>query len=293
MASQYHPDKNPGDKKAEDKFKEVNEAHEVLADPEKRKKYDTLGPDWEAYQQAGGNWEQYQRARQPRGGQTYYYEGDPPEFFGQGQGDDPGFSNFFEQFFGQGRSGGFQRQQSQRASRRGHDIEAELPITLLEAFQGSKRTFELQGNKLRITIKPGASNGQRLRIKGKGQKGQQGAPNGDLYLILHIAADPRFERRKDDLIHDINVDLYTAVLGGQIKVPTLGGLVSLKIPKGVANGKILRLKGKGMPKYNQSGQFGDLLVKLNIELPEQLSVEEETLFRKLQSFRSRNAEQAA
>ena len=293
LASQYHPDKNQGNKKAEDKFKEVNEAHEVLSDPEKRKKYDTLGPDWEAYQQAGGNWEQYQRARQPGGEQTFYYEGDPSEFFGQGRADDPGFSNFFEQFFGQGRRGGFQRQQSHRGSRRGHDIEAELPITLLEAYKGSKRTFELHGNKLRITIKPGAYNGQRLRIKGQGQKGQHGAPDGDLYLILQIAVDPRFERKKNDLIHDINVDLYTAVLGGQIKVPTLGGLVSLKIPKGTGNGKVLRLKGKGMPKYNQSGQFGDLLVRLNIELPVQLSVEEEALFKKLQSFWSKKAERAA
>lgn len=293
LASEFHPDKNPGDKKAEDKFKEVNEAHEVLADPDKRKKYDTLGPEWEAYQQGGGNWEQYQRSRRPGGGQTFYYEGDPSAFFGEGESDDPGFSNFFEQFFGQGRRGGFQSGQRQRSSSfRGQDLEAEMPITLLEAFHGSKRTFELHGNKLRITIKPGAYNGQRLRIKGKGQKGHQGAANGDLYLVLHIEPDPRFTRKKDDLISNIDVDLYAAVLGGNIKVPTLSGAVSLKIPKGVQNGKILRLKGKGMPKYNKADQFGDMLVQLKIDIPKNISKEEEALFRKLQQMTSKKTANA-
>ncbi len=292
LASKYHPDKNPDDKTAEEKFKEVSEAYKVLGDPEKRKKYDTLGANWEAYEQAGSGWDQYARQRQGPGGQTFYFEGDPSEFFGRGQ---SGFSSFFDMFFGEGSSDdpfeNFRTQGRRPAAFKGQDLEAELPITLLEAYQGSQRTFELNGQKLRITIKPGAYDGQRLRLKGKGQPGRQGGEPGDLYIVLKVQPDFRFQRNEDDLIYIKDIDLYTAVLGDQIEVPTLTGQVKVTVPKGTASGKTLRLKGKGMPKYGQEGQYGDLLVKLNVQMPQNLTAEEETLFKKLKAIREREKAQ--
>lgn len=160
-----------------------------------------------------------------------------------------------------------------------------MPITLLEAYEGSKRTFELDGQKLRITIKPGAYDGQRLRLKGKGRPGAGGGPAGDLYLVLKVQPDARFQREGDNLIVEKNVDLYTAVLGGKIEAPTMTGNVKLTVPGGSESGNILRLRRKGMPKYGQAGQFGDLLVKLNVRLPKDLTAEEEQLFRKLKALR--------
>ena len=271
LASKYHPDKNLDDQSAEEKFKEVNEAFEVLGDPDKRQKYNALGANWEAYQQGGGNWEQFTNGGGPEG-QSYYFEGDPSEFFGRGG---SGFSSFFETFFNQ--RGG-------QMPYKGQDIEAELPITLLEAYQGSQRTFELNGQKLRISIKAGAYEGQRLRLKGKGSPGQQGGTAGDLYIILKVQPDIRFQRKNNNLIYSKNVDLYTAILGGKIKVPTMTGSVNMTLPKGTESGKILRLKGKGMPIYNKEGQYGDLLVKLTVQIPKNLSKEEEELFLKLKAL---------
>ncbi len=283
LASKYHPDKNQDDTTAEAKFKEVNEAFEVLGDPEKRQKYDTLGANWEAYQQGGGNWEQFTRGGGP-GGQTFYFEGDPSEFFGGGGG---GFSSFFDMFFndrgGRDPFEAFGRGHGTRVSK-GQDLEAELPITILEAYQGSQRTFTLNGKTLRINIKPGAYDGQRLRIKGKGRSGVQGGPAGDLYLILKLQADARFKRKNDNLIYTKEIDLYTAVLGGKIEIPTMSGSVKMNVPKGSESGKILRLKGKGMPIYNKEGEYGDLLIQLNVQFPKNLSKEEEDLFKKLQAL---------
>lgn len=286
LAAKYHPDKTKGDKAAEEKFKEVNEANEVLSDPEKREKYDTLGANWQAYEQAGGDWRQYAQ-KQPGGQNTYYYEGDPSDFFG-GEGGEGGFSSFFEQFFGGRGAGGFGSGRQQRSSRSftGGDIEAELPITLLEAYQGSKRTFELNGQKLRITIKPGAYDGQKLKIKGKGQSGINGGAKGDLYINLRIQQDPRFERKGNDLWLTKTIDLYTAILGGKIEIPTLTGSVKMSVPKGTENGKTLRLKGKGMPIYN-SKSFGDLMVKIQVTIPKNISAEEEELFKKLKDIRKK------
>lgn len=280
LAAKYHPDKNPDDATAEEKFKEVNEAHEVLSDPEKRKKYDTLGANWEAYQQGGGDWQQYARQQGKGDGRTFYYEGDPSDFFGQGQHEGSGFSSFFDSFFGQGRGGG-----SRQGGFKGQDWEAEMPITLLEAYQGSRRTFAWQGKNLRITIKPGAFDGQRLRIPGKGAKGVQGGPAGDLYIRLKIQPDHRFTRENDQLIYTTDVNLYTVILGGQIEVPTLAGSqLKVKVPKGSESGKVLRLKGKGMPNYKDPSKHGDLLVKLKVRLPQHLSAEEEALFKQLKDI---------
>ena len=286
LAAKYHPDKTKGDKVAEEKFKEVNEANEVLSDPEKREKYDTLGANWQAYEQAGGDWRQYAQ-QQPGGQNTYYYEGDPSEFFGD---DGSGFSSFFEQFFGGRGAGGFGGGRQQRGSRgfAGGDIEAELPITLLEAYQGSKRTFELNGQKLRITIKPGAYDGLKLKIKGKGQPGANGGARGDLYISIQIQPDPRFERKGNDLWLTKTIDLYTAILGGKIEIPTLTGSVKMTVPKGTDNGKTLRLKGKGMPIYGTKSH-GDLMVKIQVNLPKNLSKEEEELFKRLKDLRQKQA----
>ena len=285
LAAKYHPDKTKGDKAAEEKFKEINEANEVLSDPEKREKYDTLGANWQAYEQAGGDWRQYANQSQNNGGQTFYYEGDPSEFFGEGGGS--GFSSFFDMFFGgSGRQGFGGRSRRSQQGFSGGDIEAELPITLVEAYQGSKRTFELNGKKLRITIKPGSYDGQKLKIKGKGQPGVNGGQQGDLYIYLKIQPDPRFERKGNDLVTTKAIDLYTAILGGKIEVPTMSGIVKMTVPKGTDNGKTLRLKGKGMPIYNTKS-FGDLLVRIVVELPKNLTKEEEELFVKLRDIRQK------
>lgn len=277
LATKYHPDKNPDDKAAEEKFKEVNEANEVLSDAEKRKKYDALGTNWEAYQQGGGDWRQYAQQNGPSGGRAFTFEGDPSDFFGGS-----GHSSFFDMFFDEG---GGRRQGGRQAVFRGRDMEAEMPITLLEAYQGSKRTFELNGKKMRITIKSGAFGGQRLRLKGKGQPGANGGDAGDLYIILKVQPDARFQRKGDNLIYTANIDLYTAILGGKIDVQTMTGIVKTAVPKGSETGKTLRLIGKGMPRYSKSGQYGDLLVKLNVALPKNLTEEEEALFEKLKTIR--------
>lgn len=278
LAAKYHPDKNPDDKEAEEKFKEINEANEVLSDKEKREKYDTLGSNWEAYQHTGDDWRDYANQGQRRGN-AYSYQGDASDFFGQGAQGGGDFSSFFETFFG-GRSG-------QDAAYSGGDTQAKMPITLLEAYKGSKRTFEIHNEKLRITIKQGSYDGQQLKIKGKGQQGVQGGNRGDLYIILRVQQDARFQRRADDLLYNASVDLYIAVLGGKIDVPTLTGTVKVTVPKGSETGKILRLKGKGMPKYSKPTTYGDLLVKLNVNLPKNLTKEEEELFEKLKGLREK------
>ncbi len=291
LAAKYHPDKNPGDKEAEEKFKDINEAFQVLSDPEKRKKYDALGANWEAFEQGGFDWSQYAGQGGPggQGGYTFVFEGDPSEFFGGGGGS--GFSDFFEMFFGRGARGGADpfeafmgRQRGagrQARARRGQDVQAELPITLEEAYHGSTRTFELDGRKMRIRIKPGAYDGQKLRIKGKGRPGAGGGPAGDLYLILRVQPHPLYRREGDNLIVDKHIDLFTAVLGGKVEVPTMSGPVKVTIPKGTTSGKLLRIRGKGMPKKDRPDEYGDLLVRIHVDMPTDLTPEEEALFREL------------
>jgi len=288
LAAKYHPDKNPDDKNAEEKFKEINEANEVLSDKEKREKYDTLGSNWEAYKNTGDDWREYaNQANQSRGGYRYY-QGDPADIFGQGAQGNGDFSGFFETFFGSGRSGATSFGERRRSGTpTGGNIQAEMPITLLEAYQGSKRTFEINNQKLRITIKPGSYDGLQLKIKGKGQPAINNGPRGDLYIILRVQQDPRFFRNGDNLVYEANIDLYTAILGGKIEVPTMTNSVKMTIPENVETGKTLRLKGKGMPKYGKSSQFGDLLVKLKIELPKKLSLEEKKLFKELKNLREK------
>jgi curved DNA-binding protein len=271
LATQYHPDKNPNNKVAEEKFKEINEANGVLSDTEKREKYDTLGANWEAYQHTGDDWRKYAQ------------QGEHSQFYGKGAQTGEDFSSFFESFFG----GANKSNEKQRTAYSGGNTQAELPITLLEAYKGSKRTFEIHKEKLRITIKPGAYSGQQLKVKGKGQASVQGGQRGDLYIILKIQPDNRFQRKDDNLVYISTVDLYTAILGGKIEVPTLTGTVKMTIPKGSETGKTLRLKGKGMPTYNKPSQFGDLLVQLNVILPKNITPKEEQLFKKLQELKDK------
>lgn len=278
MAVKYHPDKNQGDPRAEERFKEISEAYEVIGKPENRKKYDELGANWRQYEKAGAQGFQEGFGGREAGGGASYANYD--DLFG-GSG---GFSDFFEAFFG----GGFGRQsggQRRTWSSPGSDYEASLEITLQQAYYGTSAMLQVGDDKLRINIKPGVKNGQILRVRGKGGKGTGGAESGHLYIKIKVSSDKDFERVGNDLHTQADVELYTAVLGGKQAVRTFDGTVNINIPKGTQNGKVLRLKGKGMPVYNKPGHSGDLYVKINVLIPTQLNEDEVELFRKLKDIR--------
>jgi curved DNA-binding protein len=276
LAVKYHPDKNKDNKAAEEKFKAVNEAHEVLGDPEKRKKYDQLGENWRQYENMG-------RTGGPGGqgtGQSgpFSFEGDFSDLFGKGGGS--GFSDFFEQFFGRSAGAG-SRQGPRSANISGQDYQTDMDATLEEAFHGTHRLIEVEDEKLRITTKPGAYEGQLLRIKGKGGKGR--GSRGDLYVRIHVAPHPRYTRKGDDLYTTHTIDLFTAVLGGTIIVDTLSGQVKVKIAPGTQTGRVIRIKNKGMPVYGETNIFGDLYVELQVHIPERLTDRQRELFEQLRS----------
>jgi curved DNA-binding protein len=277
LAVKYHPDKNKDNKAAEDKFKLINEANEVLSDPQKRKKYDELGENWRQYEHAGGR-PGGGRPGDGRGG-PFTYEGDFDDIFGQGGGS--GFSDFFEQFFGRGAAGG--GRQGRSAGFKGQDYQTEMEITLEEAYHGTHRLIQLENEKLRIATKPGAYDDQQLRIKGKGGLGSKQNYHGDLYVRIHVTPHPRYTRKGDDLHATHSIDLFTAVLGGSTIVDTLSGQVKVKIPAGTQNGKIIRIKGKGMPVYGKQNIFGDLYVQLLVHIPETLTDRQRELFEQLKS----------
>jgi curved DNA-binding protein len=277
LARKLHPDVNP-DKAAQEKFKEVNEAYEVLSDPAKRRKYDTLGANWQQY-------EQYQRA----GGQGPFQWGSggtqyrvfTQEDLGDVFGDLGGFSDFFRTVFG----GDFVRAQTR--PHRGQDIEQPLEITLEEAYRGTTRILQKDGRRLEIKIPPGVKTGSKIRYAGEGYPSPNGGSPGDLFLRIQIAPHPIFEREGDDLRCEVPVDLYTAILGGEVTVPTLKGQVVLKIPPETQAGKTFRLAGQGMPRLNTPNTFGDLYAKVRIVLPEHLTREERELFTKLAAMRKK------
>lgn len=284
LARQYHPDVNPNNPEAERKFKEANEANEVLSDEEKRRKYDQLGADWQRYQQAGAgssrgtgsgfDWSQY---AQPGGGGGF-------GGFSSGgfSGDDTDFSDFFSSIFGGMPGGG--RAGSTRAGA-GPDYQAELELSLEDAYRGGPRTLTVNGKSLRLTIKPGVEDGQTIRLRDQGGPGRNGGPNGSLYITLRVAPDPRFVRTGSDLTQEVQVPLYRALLGGEQVVETLAGPVKINIKPETQNGTRLRLRGKGFPVYKQEGQFGDLYLRLTVQLPQNLTEAEKDLLRQLAALR--------
>lgn len=299
LARKHHPDVNPGDKSAEERFKEINEAYQVLSDKEKREKYDRFGSQWQQYQHAGGRAEDFDwgawQAQQPGGGGSYTREVSPEEFeqmFGGGLG---GFSDFFETLFGGGgmRGAGFGERNIYESGRgvprprRGRDMEHSIQISLEEAFHGTTRMLEWEGGrKIEAKIPPGVRTGSRIRLSGQGEAGRDQGAAGDLFLKIEVAAHPEFGREGNDLQVTVPVDLYTAVLGGEVNVASLDRTVKLNIPVETKNGKVFRLRGMGMPKLNKPDERGELFATVEIQIPQNLSPEEKELFEKLREMRN-------
>lgn len=281
LARKFHPDLNPNDTKAKDKFQEINEANEVLSDPEKRKKYDEYGEHWkhadefeaqkQARQQAGGGF----------GGSGGFGSGDGAYWQGASDGGD--FSDFFESMFGgqRGRGAGSGRGAT---GFRGQDFNAELHLSLRDAAHTHKQVLTVNGKNVRITIPAGVANGQVIKLKGYGGEGANGGPAGDLYITFVVAEDALFKRLGDNLHIDVPLDLYTAVLGGEQTVATLDGEVKLKIKPETQSGTKVKLKGKGFPVYKKEGEAGDLIVTYTVKVPTNLTDRQKELFRELQSM---------
>ncbi|MFD2574527.1 DnaJ C-terminal domain-containing protein [Spirosoma soli] len=283
LARKHHPDLNPNDAEANKKFQQINEAHEILSDPEKRKKYDQYGNDWQhadLFEQArreNARHRSTQRGQQQR--QSNTTQGDADDFdFSDGFGG-ADFSDFLSSLFGQeGRPGGSSRRET---TFRGQDYQAELHLSLRDAYTTHKQTLTINGKTIGITIKAGVENGQKIKLTGYGATGVNGGPNGDLYITFVITDDPRYKRKGNDLYVTEEINLYTAVLGGEQIIETLTGKVKVNVPPGTQNGAKVRLKGKGFPVYNQEGTFGDLYVEWQVKLPTNLTDEQRELFQKL------------
>jgi len=268
LARKYHPDLNPNDKEAEKKFKEVNEANEVLSHPENRKKYDSYGEHWkhaEDYEKAKQQQQEYQRS----------YQGSTGDF---SHGD---FSDFFESMFG----GRATSSRGRHVKFRGQDFNAELQLDIKEVYKSHKRTLTVNNKNIRITIPAGIENGQVIKIKGHGGPGINGGPHGDLYIKFSIVNNTNFKRDGDDLYITIDLDLYKALLGGEIMVNTFDGKVKLTVKPETQNGTKVKLKGKGFPKYKKEGQHGDLYITYNLKTPTKLSAKEKELFTELSKLR--------
>lgn len=264
LARQLHPDLNPNDKEANKKFQQINEANEVLSDPEKRKKYDQYGKDW----QHADQFEKAGQQRSQNGGGQQFYEG--------GDGED--FSSFFSSMFG----GGGRKE----AKFRGQDYNASLQVGLREAAETHKQTLTLNGKNIRITIPAGIEDGQVIKLKGYGSLGSNGGPQGDLYITFSITPDAQFKRLGNDLYVTTELDVYTAVLGGETLLETFNGKVKMKVPPETQNGTKIRLKSKGFPVYKKEGEFGDLYVTYNIKIPTNLTNKQKELFTELAKLSS-------
>lgn len=297
LARQYHPDFNPDDEAAEEKFKELNEAYEVLSDPEKRKLFDQVGSDWSAWQRRGGGssddfWSQWASgAGGQRGHPGAYTTGDIGDLFG---GDSP-FSDFFQQLFGGEMRGGGNVYgdlfggggRGGARPRRGQNYEQPVEITLAEAYEGTSRMFQIGEQRIEVQIPRGADNGTRVRVKGKGAPGAMGGQAGDLFLVIEVQPHPHFERQGEKLETPVSIDLYTAILGGEVAVPMPNGHSGmLRIPPETQNGQKFRLRGKGMPVLSRANERGDLYAVIDVQLPQNLSEEERELFDKLNKLRA-------
>ena len=268
LARKFHPDLNPNDKDAKKKFQEINEANEVLSDPEKRKKFDQYGKDWqhaEEFEKAG----QHQNQSSNTQGQNNTganFNGD--------------FSEFFEQMFG----GSGAKSRNNQVKYRGEDYNAELHIDFLDAYKTHKQTISVNGNNLRITVPAGIENGQTIKISGHGGSGINSGPNGDLYITFTISDHPQFKRLGTDLYATKDIDLYTAVLGGDVTIDTLNGQVKVKVKPGLQSGTKIKLKEKGFPVYKNEGQYGNLIITYNVKTPSDLTEEQKELFTKLSNL---------
>ncbi|MEO9069695.1 MAG: J domain-containing protein [Ginsengibacter sp.] len=279
LARKLHPDVNPNDKDAHKKFQQINEANEVLSDAEKRKKYDQYGENWkhaDQYEQA-----KQQQGRQGGGGFGGFggagFDGSEYTYSSEDEG---GFSDFFESLFG---GGGRRRSQ---AKYRGQDFNAELQLSLSDAFATHKQTLTINGKNVRITIPGGVENGQVIKLNGYGSPGANGGPNGDLLITFVIKNDTNLKREGNDLFKNEDLDLYTAVLGGEKTIDTMGGKIKLKVNPETQNGTKVRLKGKGFPVYKKEGQFGDLYITWNVKLPTNLTPKQKELFTELSKLSS-------
>lgn len=260
LAKKYHPDANPDNPQAEAQFKEINEAYETLSDKEKRAQYDQVGS---AYQQQFGG----------AGGPRYYTNVDV---------DESAFADILESMFGGfGRGGRGQQAYTRQAAVEGRDIEQPVAISLREAYEGAVRLVSRDGRKVKVTIPRGAATGTKVRLAGEGEPGAAGGHPGDLYLVVEVEEDPRFRRQGDDLYVDVDVDLFTALLGGTASVSTLARPVKLKVPPGTQSGRLFRVAGKGMPKLRQADAHGDLYARALIKIPAQLNDEQRQLVEKL------------
>lgn len=273
LALKYHPDKNEGNAAAEAKFKEVSEAYEVIGDPEKRKKYDELGANWKQYENAGFQGSYGRQTHQRPGGYEEF------EFGGQG------FSDFFNSFFGGGGFSGNPFSESRRTVRKGRDIQAELQLNFAEAYHGVSKTVSINGSKIRLKIKKGIQDGQKLKVAGKGQQVRGGQP-GDLYITVRVLQNGGFEISGLDLYGKIEVPIADAILGGKVEAMTPEGKIAITVPAGTQGGRKFRLKGKGMSDYKTPAIQGDLILEAAITVPKDLSPEERDFFRQMREKRT-------
>lgn len=273
LARKYHPDLNPNDKNAEKKFQQINEANEVLSDPEKRKKYDKYGKDWkhsEEYEKAS-----QQQSQSKRSSGRQKSSGDYSDFSGED------FSDFFESMYGGG-----QGNRGRQTMYRGQDVNAELHLDLMDVYKTQQQTLTVNGKNIRLTIPAGVENGQVIKIANHGSPGVNGGPNGDLYITFSITNYSKFKREGSNLYSNVDLDLYTALLGGEILVDTFDGKVKLKVAPETQSGTKVKLKGKGFPVYKRENEFGDLYITYQIKLPTNLSEQEKALFVELSKIRN-------